>query len=158
MGGTGKTSPGGGGVVRVNNTRVNVPQQMRALGIPNMTTARQVAKYLQLKDGSLEKKVMDDLIKHGGRTGMGGLGAIRLRMGLPRDKLLDLKNVFKSLHDHGMIALTGLVGRVNVSQISDEQQADTLVTLSYIKRMKNGASSDVIAALAGADNQRRNQG
>lgn len=154
MGGNGKRSPGGG--VTTKNVTVNLSQQIKLLGIPNMTIARQTAKYLQLKNGSLEKKVMDDLVRHGGRSGMGGIGAIRLRIGLPRDKLLDIKNVFKSLHDHGMLAMTGLVGRVSVSDISDTQEASTLVTLASIKRMKGGMSADAIAALAGSD--RRSQG
>lgn len=157
MGGPGNKSEEGGGVTKLGKTTINLNQSVKMLGIPSTPIAKKTAGFLRMKDGSLEKTVMEDVIRHGG----GSIGAIRLRLatgGLPRNKLLDIKNVFKSLHDHGYIELTGIFGnRIKGSDLSDEQRVTTKITQDYVNSMRS-APPALISALASLnDNNTKNK-
>lgn len=73
----------------------------------NEMTAEELKSLLE-KNSKLAAAVVAHHIAHySGSHRHGTLGPIMLRFGLPRDKLLDMVNALKPLHDHSLIDLNG---------------------------------------------------
>lgn len=143
--GAGRSKKDNFGYVGTGKATIKLDQVIKQIGL-STPLAKRVARYLQMDKGSLERKIMDEIIKHGG----GSLGAIRLRLrdgGLPRNKLLDIKNVFKSLRDHGMIEL--VIGGPS-GPYDDSAQYRSEVNSENVKKMRTIPSA-VLDALANSD-------
>ncbi|MGZ3714342.1 MAG: hypothetical protein ACXWQ5_00770 [Ktedonobacterales bacterium] len=138
--GNGRSKKDNFGYTGIAKATIKLDQLVKQVGINSMTLAQKTARYLTLNNNSIDRKVMDEIIKHGG----GSLGAIRLRLengGLPRNKLLDIKNVFKRLREHGLIEL--VVGGPN----DDSAQYRSDVTRDSARRM-NTLPNSILIALA----------
>ena len=140
--GAGRSKKDNFGYVAGGKATIKLDQVVKQLGL-SVPLAKKIARYLQMNKSSMERKVMDEIIKHGG----GSLGAIRLRLhdgGLPRNKLLDLVHVFKGLRDHGMIEL--VIGGPK-GPYDDSAQYRSDINQNNVKRMQT-MSNDIIDALS----------
>lgn len=141
--GAGRSKKDNFGYVAGGKATIKLDQVLKQIGV-STSLAKKITRYLQMDKSSLERKVMDEVIRHGG----GSIGAIRLRLrdgGLPRNKLLDLVHVFKSLREHGMIEL--VIGGPK-GAYDDSAQYRTDINQNNVKRLQS-QPSDIIDALSG---------
>lgn len=107
MGGRGKGSAGAAAnpllhtASGVRLTPQEIAKQLGFKSIAEMEKAAELRDFVAQNSDSA--KVMKNLSEH---RGMGGLGPIMLRIGLPRNKLLDIVHALKPLRDHGILSLT----------------------------------------------------
>jgi hypothetical protein len=107
MGGRGSSNKGALGATRLAlPSGVNTSQEdlAKILGFNNkaqLHDAQELKKFIG-PGTSDEAKVADYVAHHG----MGSIGPIMLRIGLPRNKLLDIFHALKPLHDHGILTAT----------------------------------------------------
>lgn len=108
MGGRGSSNNGALGAGKLlgpGGAQLSLEDLAKLLGFGNknkMLGAQEMQKLLNGKsDGG---RVAKYLAEHGGHGG--SLGPIMLRIGLPRDKLLDIFHALKPLHDHGILTAT----------------------------------------------------
>lgn len=109
MGGRGKASAGGArALIGAPNgvNRLSQEDLARRLGfssVEEMNKARELHDFLGSNPNGDAQKVVEHLAKNGGR-GLGSIGPIMLRIGLPRNKLLDIVHALKPLRDHGILS------------------------------------------------------
>lgn len=103
------------------------------------------AAYLALNRNSNERKLLDHLMRHGG----GRLGPIMLRMGLPRDKLLDIWNALKPLSEHGLISEIFPAGTMSAFAKAQSTSISALITREQIRKLER-LSPDILASILAA--------
>lgn len=111
MGGRGSSNKGAAKAPHLllpGGTRYSLEDLAKLLGFDNkeqLLHAQELRKLIgDGKNKSDGAKVAKYLTEHGG--GFGSIGPIMLRIGLPRDKLLDIFHALKPLHDHGILMAT----------------------------------------------------
>lgn len=108
MGGRGKGSANAGAAASPllhlpNGTRIT-PEIAKQLGFRSID---EMFKAMEARDFIAKHQDAGRVVKYiSDHRGLGSLGPIMLRIGLPRNKLLDIVHALKPLQDHGILSAT----------------------------------------------------
>lgn len=94
-----------------------------------------------------QRALMDGLNKNAGLhgRGVGSLGQITLRMGLPRSKLQDFVNALKPLEEHGLIKAVIPPGHLSDAKMA-QIEVNSVITRAQIRKV-SALSADVLVSL-----------